>query len=228
MMLNALIQYKEKRDQRCSAFKMKNPSVEVRRKPRQSRAKYTQQALIESFVRLLEPHSATDITIREITELAGVGLGTFYEYFSRKEDLIALSIHQQIKAISLSIEKHSQAATMLNPHISIDEWIKKMIQHQIDQIQIQQKLWSEVFRLERQVSTIDAYRKHYEIMLNAWRNSLRSRFDNEHYHNQALALNIHRISYSFISQALLIDPYFNQWYQLELDIVSAIQAFITH
>ncbi|HAA06786.1 MAG TPA: TetR/AcrR family transcriptional regulator, partial [Acinetobacter schindleri] len=32
---------------------MKNPEIQVRRRPRQSRAKLTQEALQESFVRLL-------------------------------------------------------------------------------------------------------------------------------------------------------------------------------
>ena len=66
---------------------MKNPEIQVRRKPRQSRAKLTQEALQDSFVRLLHERSANKIPIREITDLAGVGLGTFYEYFSKKEDL---------------------------------------------------------------------------------------------------------------------------------------------
>ena len=64
---------------------MKNSEVQVHRKPRQSRAKLTQEALQESFVRLLHDHPANKITIREITDLAGVGLGTFYEYFSKRK-----------------------------------------------------------------------------------------------------------------------------------------------
>lgn len=57
----------------------------------------TQEALMESFVRLLHAHPANKIIIREITDLAGVGLGTFYDYFSKKEDLIALTIFMQVK-----------------------------------------------------------------------------------------------------------------------------------
>ncbi len=64
---------------------MKNSEVQVRRKPRQSRAKLTQEALQESFVRLLHERSAAEITIREITDLAGVGLGTFMNTLPRKK-----------------------------------------------------------------------------------------------------------------------------------------------
>ena len=72
-------------------------AINVRRKPRQSRARITQEALMESFVRLLHAHPANKIIIREITDLAGVSLGTFYDYFSKKEDLIALTIFMQVK-----------------------------------------------------------------------------------------------------------------------------------
>ena len=60
-------------------------SLKVRHKPQPSPAKMTQAALVESFVRLLREKPSTEITIREITELASVGLGTFYAYFSQKK-----------------------------------------------------------------------------------------------------------------------------------------------
>jgi len=75
---------------------MKTPAFKARRKPQQSRARMTQAALLESFVRLLDTQDYPDITIRDITELAGVGLGTFYEYFGDKDELAALCIHQYI------------------------------------------------------------------------------------------------------------------------------------
>ena len=88
---------------------MKNIEIQVRRKPRQSRARITQEALMESFVRLLAERSANEITIREITDLAGVGLGTFYDYFSKKEDLIALTIHQHVKSNAEMLKSYAQS-----------------------------------------------------------------------------------------------------------------------
>ena len=87
---------------------MKNPEIQVRRRPRQSRAKLTQEALQESFVRLLHERYAHEITIREITDVAGVGLGTFYEYFSKKEDLVALTIHQHVKTNAEQLKSYAQ------------------------------------------------------------------------------------------------------------------------
>ncbi len=90
---------------------MKNSEVQVRRKPRQSRAKLTQEALQESFVRLLHERSAAEITIREITNLAGVGLGTFYEYFAKKEDLLALTDSPASQTACRTVKKLCPSAT---------------------------------------------------------------------------------------------------------------------
>src|SRR5574344_937694 len=131
---------------------MKNSEVHVRRKPRQSRAKLTQEALQESFVRLLHERSAAEITIREITDLAGVGLGTFYEYFSKKEDLIALTIHLHVKHNAEQMKTYAQSLMKLSTDLDFQEYLQQIIHFQIEQIQAQQFLWSQVFLLERRIS----------------------------------------------------------------------------
>ena len=65
---------------------------------------------MDSFVQLLLEKEANTITIREITDLAGVGLGTFYEYFSQKEDLLALTIHHYVQRNALSLQQASEKA----------------------------------------------------------------------------------------------------------------------
>ena len=130
---------------------MKNPEIQVRRRPRQSRAKLTQEALQESFVRLLHEHSADKITIREITDLAGVGLGTFYEYFSKKEDLIALTIFQQVKSNAEQLKSYAQQQIELSTNLTLQGYLQRIIHFQLEQIQAQQFLWAQTFLLERQI-----------------------------------------------------------------------------
>ena len=119
---------------------MKNLQIQVRRKPRQSRAKLTQEALQESFVRLLHERAAHDITIREITDLAGVGLGTFYEYFSKKEDLVALTIHRHIKNNAEGLKTYVHSLIKLSTNLALDHYLKQVIHFQLEQIQAQQFL----------------------------------------------------------------------------------------
>ena len=197
----------------------------MRRKPRQSRAKLTQEALQESFVRLLHERSATEITIREITDLAGVGLDTFYEYFAKKEDLLALTIHLQVKQHAEHLKSYAQQQLELSTVVEINRYIATIIQFQLQQIQAQQWLWAQTFLLEQQVSHIETYQKSYSMMLQMWQQIFAPVIHNAELQLR-LALNLHRISYGFISQSLLINPHFQDWGTLYTDISLAIQPFL--
>ena len=197
----------------------------MRRKPRQSRAKLTQEALQESFVRLLHERSAAEITIREITDLAGVGLGTFYEYFAKKEDLLALTIHLQVKQHAERLKSYAQQQLELSAVVEINRYIATIIQFQLQQIQAQQWLWAQTFLLEQQVSHIETYQKSYSMMLQMWQQIFAPVIHNAE-QQLRLALNLHRISYGFISQSLLINPHFQDWDALHTDISLATQPFL--
>lgn len=210
----------------CSGLitsKMKKPEIQVRRKPRQSRAIVTQDALLESFVRLLHERPADKITIREMTDLAGVGLGTFYEYFSKKEDLIALAIHKHVK---LNAEKIHLYAQQLELKLLIKDYLSQVVHYQLQQIQAQQFLWAQTFLLERQISNIDSYRKSYAMMINMWENILNN-WISDIQDLKHLSLHIQRICYGFVSQSLLIDPDFADWQTLENDILESIHPLLS-
>ncbi len=196
---------------------MKNPQIQVRRKPRQSRAKLTQEALQDSFVRLLHERAAHDITIREITDLAGVGLGTFYEYFSKKEDLIALTIHRHVKNNAEDLKTYAHSLLKLSTDMALDDYVKQVIHYQLEQIQAQQFLWAQTFLLERQISNIESYRKSYDMMVQMWQSILGPSIENTE-QLKRMSLNVQRVCYGFVSQTLLVEPGFGQWEILERDI----------
>ena len=203
---------------------MKNPEVQVRRRPRQSRAKLTQEALQESFVRLLHERSADKITIREITDVAGVGLGTFYQYFSKKEDLIALTIHQHVKSNAELLKSYAQSLMELSTKLSFVDYLQQIIHFQIAQIQARQFVWAQTFLLERQVSNIESYRKSYAMMVQMWHSILIPFFEDTE-QLKRMSLNVQRVCYGFVSQSLLIEPEFGEWDQLEKDIHQSLGKF---
>lgn len=200
---------------------MKNPEIQVRRRPRQSRAKLTQEALQESFVRLLHKRHAHEITIREITDVAGVGLGTFYEYFSKKEDLVALTIHQHVKTNAEQLKSYAQSLMELSTKLSFEGYLQQIIHFQLEQIQARQFLWAQTFLLERQISNIESYRKSYAMMVQMWRSILEPSIQDDE-QLKHMALNMQRVCYGFVSQTLLVEPEFEEWKELEKDIVQSL------
>lgn len=200
------------------------PTIKVRRKPRQSRARITQEALMESFVRLLHERSAHEITIREITDVAGVGLGTFYEYFSKKEDLIALTIHQHVKSNAESLKSYAQSLCELSTYSELQPYLEQIIRFQLEQMQTNQFLWAQTFLLERHISSIEIYKKSYLMMVEMWRSILEPFVQDNEQLNQ-IGLNIQRVCYGFVSQTLLVNPKFDEWIVLEEDILQALSSF---
>lgn len=200
---------------------MKNPEIQVRRRPRQSRAKLTQEALQESFVRLLHERHAHEITIREITDVAGVGLGTFYEYFSKKEDLVALTIHQHVKTNAEQLKSYAQRLMELSTKLTFEDYLQQIIHFQLEQIQARQFLWAQTFLLERQISNIESYRKSYAMMVQMWRSILEPSIQDDE-QVKHMALNMQRVCYGFVSQTLLVEPEFEEWKELEKDIVQSL------
>ena len=200
---------------------MKNPEIQVRRRPRQSRAKLTQEALQESFVRLLHERHAHEITIREITDVAGVGLGTFYEYFSKKEDLVALTIHQHVKTNAEQLKTYAHSLMELSTKLSFEDYLQQIIHFQLEQIQARQFLWAQTFLLEQQISNIESYRKSYAMMVQMWRSILEPSIQDDE-QLKHMALNMQRVCYGFVSQTLLVEPEFEEWKELEKDIVQSL------
>lgn len=201
------------------------PAINVRRKPRQSRARITQEALMESFVRLLHGRPASEITIREITDVAGVGLGTFYEYFSKKEDLIALTIHQHVKSNAEALKSYAQSLIELSTNLDFLAYLQHVIHFQLQEIQAQQFLWAQTFLLERQISSIEIYRKSYDMMVQMWQTILMP-FIKDHEQLSRVSLNVQRVCYGVISQTLLIEPEFGEWQVLEADVFCLLKSLM--
>ena len=176
---------------------------------------------MESFVRLLHERSAHEITIREITDVAGVGLGTFYEYFSKKEDLIALTIHQHVKSNAESLKSYAQSLCELSTYTELQPYLEQIIRFQLEQMHANQFLWAQTFLLERNISSIEIYKKSYLMMVDMWRSILEP-FVQDAEQLYRISLNIQRVCYGFVSQTLLIEPEFGEWELLEQEILNTI------
>lgn len=60
-----------------------------RRNPKQGRAKATVEAILEATFQVLETEGPAALTTNHIAARAGVSIGTLYQYFSDREDILA-------------------------------------------------------------------------------------------------------------------------------------------
>lgn len=67
------------------------------RQPRQNRSRATVQAIIDAGFICLAEYGIEGMTSNRLAKCAGVGVGSFYEYFSNRDDLLN-AMHQQVVA----------------------------------------------------------------------------------------------------------------------------------
>lgn len=76
----------------------KQPAVNARKSPKQERAKETIQCLIEATAQFLLRHDYDSLSTNKIAEVAGVSIGTLYQYFPSKEALVVALVRKQFES----------------------------------------------------------------------------------------------------------------------------------
>lgn len=170
----------------------------MRRRPRQSRAQASSQALQEAFVRVLLDVGWEKTTVREVVAVAGVGVGTFYEYFGNMQALAALVVHQHVKALA----QQARAAARRSAGLPLAQVVAMQLQAQAAPVLAHAPLWEQLFALERQVSTRQAFARQYEAWVELWRQALAAAGDPPQCPGRAARM-LHTMTYGSVSQALL-------------------------
>jgi AcrR family transcriptional regulator len=100
----------------------------VRRRPRQRRARETVEAILVAVVRLLKREGFSALTTNRIAEMAGVSIGSVYQYFSDKSAIFRALHQRHIDQID-----HLIATTLVKHAASpLDVLIRALIEAMVD------------------------------------------------------------------------------------------------
>lgn len=69
----------------------------MRKQPRQARAQATVDALIEATAQVLVEDGYSSLTTNHVAERAGASIGTLYQYFRNKDELIGALIDRELE-----------------------------------------------------------------------------------------------------------------------------------
>ena len=105
-----------------------------RKKPVQSCAQVTLGALQEAFVRVLIERGFEKMTIREVVSVAGVGVGTFYDYVPNLRALVL------------------RPTLTLHAGKPVDKMVAALLQALVQSGLSRPKEWTALLLLERQLS----------------------------------------------------------------------------
>ena len=187
-----------------SASSLVKPSVsplKSRRKPVQQRSVMTQAAIIDAFVRLLLEKSYERLTMRDIALVAGVGLGTLYEYFPGKQSIAAHSIQQRFKLAGAQM----QACIEARRGLALVELVNAILDQMVALHSQAVEEWSALIFLERKISDPQAYQLLYQQILDVWQQAFLASSDIGLYPGKQAAV-VHAAVYGLLYQRLMIAP----------------------
>jgi AcrR family transcriptional regulator len=97
----------------------RNP-LEPRKQPRQARARETNEVLLEAAERVLAREGAEGFNTNRVAEVAGVSIGTLYQYYPSKEALL-VQLQERERARTLAAIDATLSDTTRSPGERIDD-----------------------------------------------------------------------------------------------------------
>lgn len=86
------------------------PALTPRKRPRQARSAFTVDAVVEAAVRVLLAEGYARLTTRRVAEVAGVSVGSLYQYFPNRAALVAEVIRRKVEAGVSAMERAAAEA----------------------------------------------------------------------------------------------------------------------
>jgi AcrR family transcriptional regulator len=96
----------------------------ARRAARQERSKATVEAIFEATARVLESKGMTALSTNQVATLAGVSIGSLYEYFDNKEALLRAWCERHISEVKETVDHLFSSLAETPPKEAIEIFIE--------------------------------------------------------------------------------------------------------
>lgn len=139
----------EKLDE-CSCFDLrtclagKKTTRSIRREPQQLRARQTMDAVLEAAVRTLKRDGAEALTTNRIAEVAGVSIGSLYQYFTDRGAIYSALHRRHIEEIDRLIHAELTRHAAASLETLIGALIEAMIGAHAEDLELYQRIATEV------------------------------------------------------------------------------------
>ena len=132
-------------------------ALKPRRKPSQSRAWMTSGAIQDAFLISLVESGYERVSMRDIANVAGVGLGTLYLYFPNKESIAAVTLRKWLRTLARELAE----AVADDDHATLHAKADAMVQAHLTSVYEHPEQWRVLLILERRVTERGVYQEMY-------------------------------------------------------------------
>lgn len=131
--------------------------IKPRRKPSQPRAWMTSGAIQDAFLICLVENGYDRVSMRDIANVAGVGLGTLYLYFPNKESIAAVTLRGRLRALAREIGN----AVGDSAHATLRAKSDAMVEADLVSVYEHPEQWRVLLFLERRLTERAVYQEMY-------------------------------------------------------------------
>ena len=107
---------------------VKTRQIAARRQPQQRRSRQTVEAVLDAVARILKRDGVKAVTTNRIAAVAGVSIGSLYQYFPDKRAIFVALHRRHIEQIDALVE----AKLVENARSSLDELIGAMVDAMVE------------------------------------------------------------------------------------------------
>jgi len=120
-----------------------------RKQPRQERSKATVDTILEATARVLIKHGYDGLTTNAVAQLAGVSIGSLYQYFPNKEALVAGLIGRHLEEMHAAVSKELARVAALPIPLAVRAMIELTIHAHSVEPELHRVLLEQVPRVGR-------------------------------------------------------------------------------
>ena len=110
----------------------RSSAPDLRKKPKQGRSKATVDAVLEAAARILERDGIGAVNTNAVAELAGVSVGSLYQYFPDKEAIFAELIRRERAKLRQDVAAALEDTKTRSFEATIGRLLDAAIVHQLD------------------------------------------------------------------------------------------------
>jgi AcrR family transcriptional regulator len=100
----------------------------LKKRPKQARACATFDAVVEAAARILANEGYAALTTDRLATVAGVSVGSVYEYFDGKETIVAEVVRNLLDDLTREIERGVTSTLSAGPEALLRDWVHVMFE----------------------------------------------------------------------------------------------------
>ncbi|MDM0029290.1 TetR/AcrR family transcriptional regulator [Variovorax saccharolyticus] len=187
----------------------------------------TSAAIQDAFLLVLLEKGYEKTSMRDISNVAGVSVGSVYQYFPGKDAVAAMTVQTWVRKLSKALSSAVDGAVQAVEGRTVREVLRLLAQAQVNTMLDGGARWKVLCSIERRVSPQAVYNRSYQHNVNLFQKALASAVDWPAGLDDArLAFNAYTIVDSLVKQTLLVNSALPSANTVVDDILLALDGYL--